>query len=250
MLSDVVEFRKSSGIIEEDTLQNYIDSKYNDGRSTTVAEVVGMIISLVFAGAHTSSIASTWTAACLLSHPTFLRDAVEEQEQITQKYKDGLDYNAFLGMETLHSCIKEALRMHPPAPMQIRKAHKNFTVHTKEGKQYTIPEQHIVVSPTVVSHNISYIYKDPQIYDPHRFSPERREDKVGGMFSYTSFSGGRHTCTGEAYAYLQLKVIWSHLLRNFEFEMISPFPKMRQSKIVLEPKGNLFVRYKRIAFLR
>jgi sterol 14-demethylase len=206
---------------------------------------VGLIISLVFGGAHTSSIASTWTAACLLSNPTFLRDAVEEQDQITKKYKDGLDYNAFMEMDTLHNCIKEAVRMHPPAPMQIRKAHRHFTVHTKEGEQYVIPEEHVVVSPTVVSNHISYIYKDPHVYDPHRFSPERKEDKVGGMFSYTSFSGGRHTCTGEAYAYMQLKVIWSHLLRNFEFEMISPFPKIHRSKVVLEPKGNLFVRYKR-----
>ncbi|XP_020173659.1 obtusifoliol 14-alpha demethylase-like [Aegilops tauschii subsp. strangulata] len=246
ILSDVVECRKSSGTVEEDTLQKLIDSKYKDGRPTTVAEVVGLIIGLLFAGKHTSSHTSTWTAACLLSHPTFLRAAIEEQQQINNKYKDkGLDYNAFIEMDTLHCCIKEALRKHPPTPMLVRMAHRRFTVKTIEGKQYDIPQDHIVASPTIVNNNIPYIYKDPEVYDPCRFGPERREDKIGGKFSYTSFSGGRHVCTGEAYAYMQLKVIWSHLLRNFELELISPFPKTDWSKFLPEPQGKLLVRYKR-----
>lgn len=245
ILSDVVKSRKNSGRVEEDTLQKLIDSKYKDGRSTTVPEVVGLIIGLLFAGKHTSSHTSTWTGACLLSHPMFLRAAIEEQKQIGRKYKDGLGYDAMLEMDTLHSCIKEALRMHPPTPMLVRKAHKHFTVQTKQGKQYDIPEGHTVASPIVVNNNIPYIYKDPEVYDPDRFGPKRQEDKVGGKFSYTSFSGGRHTCTGEAYAYMQIKVIWSHLLSNFELKLISPFPKTDWSKFLPEPEGTLFVRYKR-----
>lgn len=247
ILSDVINSRKRSGIVEEDTLQKFIDSKYKDGRSTTVEEVVGLIISLLFAGKHASAITSTWTGACLLSHPTFLRAVMEEQKQITKRYRDGLDYNVFLEMDTLHCCIKEAIRMHPPVPMLIRKVHKNFTVQTKEGKQYVVPQEHIAASPIVMNNNVPYVYKDPQVYDPYRFGPERKEDKVGGKFSYTSFSGGRHSCSGEAYAYMQIKVIWSHLLRNFEFELISPFPNTNWKKFVAEQEGNVFVRYKRTA---
>ncbi|XP_048574335.1 obtusifoliol 14-alpha demethylase-like [Triticum urartu] len=245
ILSDVVESRKSSGRVEQDTLQKLIDSEYKDGNPTTVAEVVGLIMSLIFAGKRTSSLASTWTASCLLSHPVFLRAAIEEQQRVTKKYKGGLDYNAFSEMDTLHSCIKEALRMHPPAAMLVRRTHKPFTVEKKQGKQYEIPQDHIVATPTIVNNNIPYIYRDPHVYDPYRFGLERREDKVGGKFSYTSFSGGRHICVGEAYAYMQLKVIWSRLLRNFELELISPFPKTDWSKILPEPQGKLFIRYKR-----
>ncbi|KAK1686233.1 hypothetical protein QYE76_047081 [Lolium multiflorum] len=248
ILSEVIESRKISGRVEEDTLQKLIDSKYKDGSSTTVEEVAGMAMAMLFVGKHSSSITSTWTGARLLSHPKFLKAAIEEQIQIAKKYKDGLDNNAFMEMETLHNCIKEVLRMHPPMGVLVRKAHKKFTVQTKEGKKYEIPQGQIVATPTVVSNHIPYIYKDPLVYDPDRFGPERQEDKVGGKFSYTSFSGGRHVCTGEAFAYLQIKVIWSHLLRNFEFELISPFPKTDWSKFLAEPKGNLFVRYKRTGF--
>jgi sterol 14alpha-demethylase len=86
---------------------------------------------------------------------------------------------------------------------------------------------------------------DPGVYDPDRFGPRRDEDKVSGKFSYTAFSGGRHACIGESYAYMQIKAIWSHLLRNFELKLESPFPETNWSKIVPEPNGKVIVGYKR-----
>jgi len=97
----------------------------------------------------------------------------------------------------------------------------------------------------VVSNNLPYIYKDPHIYDPYRFSPGREEDKVGGKFSYTSFSGGRHACLGEHFAYMQIKVIWSYLLRNFELKLVSPFPEVEWEKFIPGPRGEVMVSYKR-----
>lgn len=44
---------------------------------------------------------------------------------------------------------------------------------------------------------------------------------------------------------MQIKVIWSHLLRNFELELVSPFPNTCWSKISLEPEGKVMMRYKR-----
>ncbi|OEL27383.1 Obtusifoliol 14-alpha demethylase [Dichanthelium oligosanthes] len=73
---------------------------------------------------------------------------------------------------------------------------------------------------------------DASVISQERFGAAREEDKVGGKFSYTSFGGGRHACSGEAYAYVQIKVIWSHLIRNFELEMVSPFPQTDWSKVV------------------
>ncbi|XP_047050601.1 obtusifoliol 14-alpha demethylase-like [Lolium rigidum] len=246
ILSDVVETRKRSGKVRDDTLQRFIDSRYKDGSSTTVEEVVGMTISLLFAGKHNSSVATIYSAACLLTHPTYLKAVIEEQEQIAKKYKDGIDFNAVMEMEMLHNCMKETIRMHPPSLALVRKAHLPFTVQTKEGKQYEIPKDHPVSTLIHVNNYIPYIYKDPHVYDPYRFGPERKEDIAGGKLSFMSFGAGRHVCIGEGNAYLQMKLIWSHLLRNFELELISPFPETDWSNFVGKPKGNLFVRYKRI----
>jgi sterol 14-demethylase len=222
-----------------------MDSKYKDGHSTTETEVAGLIIGLIFGGKHTSSHATTWTGACLLSHAKFLTSASEEQKEIMMKYKGKIEYDALLEMDTLHSCIKEALRMNPPAPMLLRKAHKNFTVRTKEGQEYGIPKGHTIASPIVQNNNMPNVYKDPHLYDPDRFGPARQEDVLGGKFSFTSFGGGRHLCVGEAYAYTQIKIIWSHLLNNFDLKLLSPYPKTDWNKLIPEPQGSMMVSYKR-----
>ncbi|KAL6841655.1 hypothetical protein ACP4OV_028594 [Aristida adscensionis] len=243
IFAEIVRSCKRFNIVEVDVLQNLINSKYKDGRHTTEAEVTGLIIALIFAGKHTSSATSTWTGTRLLRHTECMAAAIEEQQQIIKKYGDRIDYTILLEMEILHRCIKEALRLHPPTPMFLRKVHKNFNVRTKEGYEYEILRGHTLVSPLVFNHKIPCIYADPDVYEPNRFGPGREENRVGGKFSYTAFSGGRSTCPGEAYAYMQIKLIWTHLLRNFELTLVSPFTDW--GKIASEPKGKVMVSYKR-----
>lgn len=246
MLTQALRLRKSSNSrIEEDAMQNMINSRYKNGRPTTEAEVIGMILSLLFAGKHTSSAGSSWTGAHLLSNKRHLTAALEEQERIITKYGNRIDYNCLLEMDVLHRCIKEALRMHPASAVSFRMVHKSFTVRTKEGCEYKIPRGHTVASPVLFNNNISCIYKDPDAFDPDRFGPGRDEDGVAGKFSYTSFGGGRHACIGETLAYVQIKVIWIHLLRNFKLKLVSPFPETDWSKFVQEPKGKIVVNYER-----
>jgi sterol 14-demethylase len=92
ILSEVVRSRKSSKHVEEDVLHRFIDSTYKDGRGTTIKEVSGMILALIFAGKHTSALTSTWTGACLLSHENFLNAALEEQKCTIKKYNEKIDY--------------------------------------------------------------------------------------------------------------------------------------------------------------
>jgi sterol 14-demethylase len=245
ILSEVVRSRKSFNRVEEDVLQRFIDAKYKDGRGTTVEEVSALILTLIFAGKHSSTMTTTWTAACLLSDAKSLAAALEEQRQIISKYKDKIDYNALSEMSTLHSCIKEAARMHPAPPMLVRQVRKAITVRTEEGNQYGVSKGHTLVHLVMLNGMLPHVYKDPEVYDPDRFRPGREEDKAAGKLSYTSFGAGRHACGGEAYAYMQIKIIFSHLLRNFELKLISPFPKPDWTKVLPEPKGKVMVSYKR-----
>jgi sterol 14-demethylase len=136
--------------------------------------------------------------------------------------------------------------MHPSAPLLVRKAHKSFTVQTKQGNEYEIPKGHTLASPVVINNNMPHTYKDPEVYDPDRFGPARVEDKIGGRFSYPSFGGGgKHGCIGEAYAYMQIKVIWSHLLRNFDLKLMFPVPEPDWSKFIQLPPRQVLVSYKR-----
>ena len=52
-------------------MQVFIDSKYRmayNGRYTTDEEITGMLIAVLFAGQHTSSVTSTWTLLSMLAN--------------------------------------------------------------------------------------------------------------------------------------------------------------------------------------
>lgn len=245
IFASIIASRRQSGKTQNDMLQCFMDSKYKDGRPTTEAEVTGLLIAALFAGQHTSSITSTWTGAYLLCNKKYMSQVLDEQKNLMKQHGDKVDHDILSDMEVLYRCIKESLRLHPPLIMLLRSSHCDFSVTTKDGKEYDIPKGHIVATSPAFANRLPHVYKDPDTYDPDRFAPGRDEDKVAGAFSYISFGGGRHGCLGEPFAYLQIKAIWSHLLRNFELELISPFPEIDWNAMVVGVKGKVMVRYKR-----
>ncbi|KAF0935573.1 hypothetical protein E2562_034756 [Oryza meyeriana var. granulata] len=261
IFSQIATARKSSGRVEEDMLQELMDSRYGDGRATTDAEVTGLLLALLFAGQHTSSTVTVWTALSLLTHPEHLRVAVAEQERLVEEHLehnhhgsgDGavVDYGVLQQMDFLHRCIKEAMRLHPVSQMILRRARRGFTVRAKDGGEYSVPAGRMLASPLVVNNLLPYVYKDPHIFNPDRFATGRMEDNAGavagagaGDLAYLAFGAGKHACMGEGYAYQQIKVILSHLLRNFELKLESPFPEP-ENMLSMRPKGKVMVTYKR-----
>jgi len=68
-----------------------------------------------------------------------------------------------------------------------------------------------------------------------------------GKFSYIPFGGGHHRCAGEGFAYVDIKTIWSTLLRMYEFQLVDGrFPAVDNTLMVLAPKHPM-IRYRRRA---
>ena len=251
IFSKVIQARRASGQSENDVLQTFIDARYSEkygGRPLTDDEITGMLIAVLFAGQHTSSITSTWTGLYLFSEKyrgKFLDDVLEEQRRVVREHGSDLNYDVLSKMDNLHNAMKEALRLHPPLIMLMRYVHEAFSVTTKKGEELTIPRGDIIaVSPTY-AHRLGDVYKDPTTFDPSRFTPDREEDKQI-PFSYIGFGGGRHGCMGETFAYMQVKTIWSVLLRQFDFELVpGEIPEPDYAAMVVGPKPPCKVRYTR-----
>ena len=88
------------------------------------------------------------------------------------------------------------------------------------------------------------VYTEPEKYKPERFKGDTPEDK-NAYASFIGFGSGRHGCMGETFAYMQIKTIWSHLLRNFDFELVGDLPEPDYEGMVVGPKHPCTVRYKR-----
>ncbi len=63
-------------------------------------------------------------------------------------------------------------------------------------------------------------------------------------YSFIPFGAGRHRCIGESFAILQIKTIFTTLLREFEFER-KDLPEIDVTTLIHVPKNGI-VTYKRI----
>ena len=59
-----------------------MDLVYKDGTTLTEDEIAGLLIALLFAGQHTSSISSTWTTMFLIHNKRCLDEVMKEQNQV------------------------------------------------------------------------------------------------------------------------------------------------------------------------
>jgi sterol 14-demethylase len=218
--------------------------EYKDGGKPSDDEVVGLLIALLFAGQHTSSITSTWTTMFLLHHPEILKRVLTEQESVLPNKQASLDFDSIGKMDLLQNCIKESLRMFPPLIMLMRMAKQDMET-TCDGKTFTIPKGDIVITSPAVSGRLDSVFTNPNSFDPDRFNAERNEQKT--PYAYLGFGGGMHACIGQQFGLLQVKTVMSVLLRNFKLEAIDKqFPEPDYAAMVVGPKNHLRVKYTKL----
>ena len=100
-----------------------------------------------------------------------------------------------------------------------------------------------IASPDV-SHRLPEIFAEPDTYDPDRFSPDRAEDRAV-PFSLIAFGGGMHRCIGMHFAYTEMKVLFSMLLRRYELKLVAPAPRPTEGPGPSKPQAPCYVQYQR-----
>ncbi|OBJ74677.1 cytochrome P450 [Mycobacterium gordonae] len=228
---------------DRDMLDVLVSIKDEDGNLRFSAdEVTGMFISLMFAGHHTSSGTSAWTLIELMRHPEAYADVVKELDEL---YADGqeVSFHALRQIPKLENVLKETLRLHPPLIILMRVAQGEFEV---EG--YPIHKGDFVAASPAISNRIPEDFPDPDAFDPDRYEKPRQEDLVN-RWTWIPFGAGRHRCVGAAFAQMQIKAIFSVLLREYEFEMAQPADSYHNdhSKMVVQLARPAKVRYRKRA---
>ena len=225
---------------DRDMLDVLVSIKDDEGNARFSAdEVTGMFISLMFAGHHTSSGTSAWTLIELLRHPEVYADVIKELDEL---YADGqsVSFHALRQIPRLDNVLKETLRLHPPLIILMRVAKGEFEV---EG--YPIHEGDFVAASPAISNRIPEDFPNPEDFVPERYQEPRQEDLLN-RWTWIPFGAGRHRCVGAAFATMQIKAIFSVLLRQYEFEMAQPPESYRNdhSKMVVQLARPAKARYR------
>ncbi len=207
--------------------------------------ITGVFISMLFAGHHTSSGTSAWTLIELMRHPEVMTEVVTELDELyadpTGNAPVEISFQALRSIPKLESVIKETLRLHPPLIILMRQV-----VEEIELAGHVIPVGTIVASSPRVSNRLAEDFPDPESFDPSRYLDPRQED-MQNRWTWIPFGAGKHRCVGNAFAMMQIKAIFSVLLRDFEFELVQPSETYRDdySKMVIQLQRPCRAKYKR-----
>lgn len=242
LIGGIIDRRKAENRRTSDLVHILTTLKNDDGTPRyTADQITGLFISLMFAGHHTTSGTAAWTLIELLRHPTVMQRVVDELDAM---YAGGAEvsYQALREIPELECAIKEALRLHPPLIILMRKVKEEF-----HYKDWTVGVGKTVAVSPAVSNRMPEYFPKPLTFDPDRYKPGREEDKQ--LFAWLPFGAGRHRCVGAAFAFIQLKAIFSVLLERYEFGMGQTPDSYRNdhSKMVVQLEQPCRVRYRRRA---
>ncbi|KAK9283973.1 hypothetical protein L1049_012231 [Liquidambar formosana] len=171
-----------------------------------------LALELFAAGTDTITTTVEWAMAELLKNKEVMDKVCEELRR--EFSQNSITKSSIPQLQYLDACVKETLRLHPPAPLLL----PHRALETCEVMNYTIPKNSRVFV------NIWAIGRDPTIWeDPLLFTPERflssNIDFKGQHFEFLPFSAGRRMCPGLPMATRQVHLILASLIHSFEWSL-------------------------------
>ncbi len=230
--------RRRTGATSEDFMQKLMDARYKDGRPLSDDEITGILVTVLFAGQHTSAVLATWMALELLRAPRVL-DRIRAETKAVCQGGEMLSYEGLKQQQLLENTVRECERLHPPLIILFRKA-----LRALDYGGYTVPAGTLVAVAPASSHRLPDVFADPEKFNPDRFAPPASEEKQH-PYTLIGFGGGKHRCMGKNFAIMQIKAIWAVLLDQFDFELATPFPAPNYGSWVTGPKLPCRLRYRR-----
>ncbi|KAJ3117600.1 Lanosterol 14-alpha-demethylase [Phlyctochytrium bullatum] len=252
----IKERRANENMDNTDVLQALMSATYRDGSKMSDDAVAHMMIALLMAGQHTSSTTSSWILFELARRPDVVEELLKEQSMVLTGKPDtpphelpDLDYDSVRKLSLLECVMKESLRLHAPIHTIMRKVEEDI-----EYKGQVIPKGHFLCAAPQVSHMDENRFPDPEKFDPYRHvnSDEGSSEwTINGVdiaqksarSHFLPFGAGRHRCIGEAFAYLQNRVVVALMIREFVLSLPKNkngediFPETDFTSLIVVPKA-------------
>lgn len=119
---------------------------------------------------------------------------VEINEVIESLHGAPVTYEILHKLKFLDMVVSEALRKHPPFAQMDRTCSKDYEMDLGNGKTILIKKGDLVILPFYQLHRDREYFKDPEKFDPQRFSDDNKDSIVTG--TYLPFGIGPRACIG------------------------------------------------------
>jgi cytochrome P450 len=213
-----------------DLLQTLMDARYSDGEGMSDALVLSESMQLLVAGHETSSNGLSWLLYLLSSRPDCLERVRQELDSVLGDAP--LGFGDVPKLEFTTQVIQEGLRLYPPFWMIDRMA-----IGDDRVGDIAIPRGSTVIVYVYGAHHAPGYWESPESFDPERFI--KGSEKLRTPFTYLPFGGGPRVCIGNHYAMLQILMILSNLLRQYDFQLTPGQTIEARPMVILRPKHGI-----------
>ncbi|XP_011706983.1 PREDICTED: cytochrome P450 4C1-like, partial [Wasmannia auropunctata] len=179
----------------------------------TDSDVREEVDTFMFAGHDTTSMGICFILALLAEHKDVQECVRNEIDTAMQEHEGKITMKLLQQLPYLDRCIKEGLRLYPPAYSIARTVAEDIKL-----------QSHLVPAGTTVQLYIYGVHRDPnfwpnpEVFDPDRFLPEKIRTRH--PYSYIPFSSGPRNCIGQRFAVLEMKAMITCLIHNFYLEPV------------------------------
>ncbi|XP_074206636.1 cytochrome P450 4F3 isoform X4 [Camelus bactrianus] len=211
-------------------------TKDEDGTGLSDEDIRAEADTFMFAGHDTTASGLSWVLYNLAKHPEYQERCRQEVEELLKdREPKEIEWDDLTQLPFLTMCIKESLRLHPPAPTISRCCTQDIVL--PDGR--VIPKGVIcLISIFGIHHNPS-VWPDPEVYDPFRFDPEHIKGR--SPLAFIPFSAGPRNCIGQSFAMTEMKVVLALTLLRFRVLPDKEEPR-RSPELILRAEGGLWLR--------
>ena len=234
LVRGIIRERRASGQDQADLLTMLllaVDDE-GDGRGMTDEQARDEAITLFNAGHDTTAAALAWVWYMVASHRAIEDRLIEEIDAVLGGNEPTL---ADAGrLPYVEMVIKESLRLYPPTWSLVPRE----VVEPVEIGGYPIARgSWIYIFPYVTQRDPRF-FKDPETFDPERFSPVRIDEIP--QHAYIPFGGGPRVCIGEKFAMMEMILIVATVLQKMRVKLAADQGEIEPEPLIAaRPKGGL-----------
>lgn len=225
-----LERRRRQPTDDSDILSQLLSAEASPGETSGSPRWLGSVLTLL-GGDDTVWVALSWCFYHLLRHPEMLARARDEA-------RSGATATPSEDPSYLDAICLEAVRIHPPIPVLIRRALVPVTIGGFEIKPGAF-----VLGAIALAHKDRRVYPEPGMFRPERFLERRYSPQ-----EFLPFGGGVRRCLGHALAFPQMKTMLAELLRTLDLTPSGPYStgSVRRA-VMMVPRDPLRVEFRRVA---
>ncbi|OKO71106.1 cytochrome P450 [Bradyrhizobium sp. NAS96.2] len=191
------------------------------------------INTFLIAGHETTSGLLSCTIYALLKHPEVLKKAYEEVDRVL-----GPDVNArptyqqVTQLTYITQCLKEALRLWPPAPAYGIAPLNDEMI----GGKYKLKKNTFITILVMALHRDPSVWgPNPDVFDPENFSREAEAKRP--INAWKPFGNGQRACIGRGFAMHEAALAIGMILQRFKLLDVHRYQMHLKETLTVKPDG-------------